>query len=133
MTEAKRGEALLKAEETAAKCRATGETPKKGWFRARCSCFSSEFRFILCSTICVHDHLQPPPLSTQELCAQVIQQLAILLCSLMEPEVGKKNIILARFTGVVATASVLDGHTPNQSAETSGVDDFICSITTHAL
>ncbi|KAI3508280.1 hypothetical protein L1887_23286 [Cichorium endivia] len=32
MTEAKRGEALLKAEEVAAKCRATGETPKKGWF-----------------------------------------------------------------------------------------------------
>ncbi|KAI7742090.1 hypothetical protein M8C21_012350 [Ambrosia artemisiifolia] len=32
MTEAKRGEDLLKAEEVAAKCRATGTTPKKGWF-----------------------------------------------------------------------------------------------------
>ncbi|KAJ0705518.1 putative remorin [Helianthus annuus] len=34
LTEAKRGEDLLKAEEIAAKCRATGETPKKllGWF-----------------------------------------------------------------------------------------------------
>ncbi|XP_071710365.1 remorin-like [Rutidosis leptorrhynchoides] len=32
MTEAKRGEELLKAEEVAAKCRATGTTPKKGWF-----------------------------------------------------------------------------------------------------
>ncbi|KAK1409147.1 hypothetical protein QVD17_35672 [Tagetes erecta] len=34
LTEAKRGEELLKAEELAAKCRATGETPKKllGWF-----------------------------------------------------------------------------------------------------
>ncbi|PWA72701.1 Remorin, C-terminal [Artemisia annua] len=31
-TEAKRGEDLLKAEETAAKCRATGAVPKKGWF-----------------------------------------------------------------------------------------------------
>ncbi|MFS7969366.1 putative remorin [Helianthus anomalus] len=32
MTEARRGEDLLKAEEVAAKCRATGTTPKKGWF-----------------------------------------------------------------------------------------------------
>nr|XP_043631806.1 remorin-like [Erigeron canadensis] len=34
LTEAKCGEELLKAEEMAAKCRATGETPKKllGWF-----------------------------------------------------------------------------------------------------
>ncbi|KAI3793027.1 hypothetical protein L1987_35639 [Smallanthus sonchifolius] len=34
LTEARRGEELLKAEELAAKCRATGETPKKlvGWF-----------------------------------------------------------------------------------------------------
>lgn len=34
ITEAKRGEELLKAEELAAKCRATGDTPKKllGWF-----------------------------------------------------------------------------------------------------
>jgi hypothetical protein len=32
VVEAKRGEALLKAEETAAKYRATGTTPKKGWF-----------------------------------------------------------------------------------------------------
>ncbi|KAK9049426.1 hypothetical protein SSX86_003648 [Deinandra increscens subsp. villosa] len=32
MTEAKRGEDLLKAEEVAAKCVATGTTPKKGWF-----------------------------------------------------------------------------------------------------
>ncbi|KAK9060887.1 hypothetical protein SSX86_018067 [Deinandra increscens subsp. villosa] len=34
LTEAKRGEELLKAEEMAAKCRATGEAPKKllGWF-----------------------------------------------------------------------------------------------------
>ncbi|KAM7272767.1 hypothetical protein ACFE04_027430 [Oxalis oulophora] len=32
ITEAKRGEALLKAEEAAAKYRATGTTPKKGWF-----------------------------------------------------------------------------------------------------
>lgn len=34
ITEAKCGEELLKAEEMAAKCRATGETPKKllGWF-----------------------------------------------------------------------------------------------------
>ncbi|KVI07171.1 remorin-like [Cynara cardunculus var. scolymus] len=32
MTEAKRGEDLLKAEEVAAKCRATGTTPKIGWF-----------------------------------------------------------------------------------------------------
>ncbi|KAB2596665.1 remorin-like [Pyrus ussuriensis x Pyrus communis] len=34
VVEAKRGEDLLKAEETAAKCRATGKTPKKllGWF-----------------------------------------------------------------------------------------------------
>ena len=31
-TEAKLGEDLLKAEETAAKCRATGDVPKKGWF-----------------------------------------------------------------------------------------------------
>ncbi|GKA66548.1 remorin-like protein [Tanacetum coccineum] len=31
-TEAKLGEDLLKAEETAAKCRATGAVPKKGWF-----------------------------------------------------------------------------------------------------
>lgn len=33
-TEAKCGEEILKAEEVAAKCRATGETPKKllGWF-----------------------------------------------------------------------------------------------------
>lgn len=36
MVEAKRGEELLKAEESAAKCRATGQTPKEG-----CSCFSS--------------------------------------------------------------------------------------------
>ncbi|KAI3749042.1 hypothetical protein L6452_12577 [Arctium lappa] len=34
LAEAKRGEELLKAEELAAKCRATGDTPKKllGWF-----------------------------------------------------------------------------------------------------
>ena len=32
ITEAKRGEDLLKAEEVAAKCRATGSIPKKGWF-----------------------------------------------------------------------------------------------------
>ncbi|KAL8232563.1 hypothetical protein R6Q57_002341 [Mikania cordata] len=32
ITEAKRGEEILKAEEVAAKCRATGTTPKKGWF-----------------------------------------------------------------------------------------------------
>ncbi|KAI3519478.1 hypothetical protein L1887_08629 [Cichorium endivia] len=34
LTEAKRGEDLIKAEEVAAKCRATGEPPKKllGWF-----------------------------------------------------------------------------------------------------
>lgn len=34
LTEARRGEEILKAEEMAAKCRATGETPKKllGWF-----------------------------------------------------------------------------------------------------
>lgn len=30
--EAKRGEELLKAEEMAAKCKATGSVPKKGWF-----------------------------------------------------------------------------------------------------
>ncbi|KAI3705793.1 hypothetical protein L1987_76035 [Smallanthus sonchifolius] len=32
ITEAKRAEEHLKAEEVAAKCRATGTTPKKGWF-----------------------------------------------------------------------------------------------------
>lgn len=36
MVEAKRGEEVLKAEECAAKYRATGQTPKKGF-----SCFSA--------------------------------------------------------------------------------------------
>ncbi|KAJ0752314.1 putative remorin [Helianthus annuus] len=68
LTEAKCGEDLLKAEEIAAKCRATGETPKKllGWLSLNLhlfdfihflKCVLNSYGIILCEYVYVYYYI----------------------------------------------------------------------------